>query len=382
MPRDAEHVAAPLVTAVDDVVERLPLSSSGDAANTPKPFSNHHLVQEPTAVPPNVWRIHGRDYDLTSFVDDHPGGALFILMGKGLDCTHFFEFYHLFSVPRERLRAYDVTPDGDKPPVPECDSAFMNDVRRMAREHFDQTSFRPGRHKASVLQWALMIGMLVGECYFIWRRLAPPDGSVGAGALAAYLNWLLMCNLMHDGCHAALSTRPWVNHLGQLLGAAPWSCGQAQWWLQHVVSHHPNINQLGLDSTHAGIERTRLTMRGWNPRRLAAAAALLLSHISSGTSRSILARPVDAHHFVPARWHRAVPPEIAPKPGSTFRGRAVPWRAAIAGAHQLACHVLAYLFATVSMVHVYTGLFGTSRDRTQDVEIAAAIPQPILLPRS
>ena len=87
-------------------------------------------------MPPHVWRIHGRDYDLTSFVDEHPGGALFILMGKGLDCTHFFEFYHCFSVPRKRLRQYDVTPDGCKPAVPECGSEFMCDVRAMVREHF------------------------------------------------------------------------------------------------------------------------------------------------------------------------------------------------------------------------------------------------------
>ena len=74
--------------------EELPLADDvSDAPADDDACFTHHRVTHPTAVPDNVWRIHGRDYDLTSFVDEHPGGALFILMGKGLDCTHFFEFF-------------------------------------------------------------------------------------------------------------------------------------------------------------------------------------------------------------------------------------------------------------------------------------------------
>ena len=92
-----------------------------------------------------------------------------------------------------------------------------------------------------------------------------PGGSVAAGVLAATINWLLMANLMHDGCHAALSTRPWLNHVGHFLGSAPFGCGMGGWWLQHVISHHPNINQLELD--------------------------------------------YDAHHMPWTRWHKDVRPE-------------------------------------------------------------------------
>ena len=35
--------------------------------------------------------LHGVVYDLTSFVDEHPGGAYMILLGKGTDCTLLFE---------------------------------------------------------------------------------------------------------------------------------------------------------------------------------------------------------------------------------------------------------------------------------------------------
>ena len=94
--------------------------------------------EDAPAVPPGIWRIHGRDYDLTSFVDKHPGGAFLILLGKGTDCTVLFETYHIFNEPRKRLRTHDVTPDGQQPEVPKGHevSPFMADVRTMVKEHF------------------------------------------------------------------------------------------------------------------------------------------------------------------------------------------------------------------------------------------------------
>ena len=272
--------------------EELPLADDvSDAPADDDACFTHHRVTHPTAVPDNVWRIHGRDYDLTSFVDEHPGGALFILMGKGLDCTHFFEFYHCFSVPRKRLRQYDVTPDGRKPAVPECGSEFMCDVRAMVREHFGASSCSHGRHKAGAAQLALLFSLWAAELPALYWWLFAPGGSVAAGVLAATINWLLMANLMHDGCHAALSTRPWLNHVGHFLGSAPFGCGMGGWWLQHVISHHPNINQLELD--------------------------------------------YDAHHMPWTRWHKDVRPERHHNK---------------AGVTQLVFHVVAYVISTFWMV--------------------------------
>jgi cytochrome b involved in lipid metabolism len=48
-------------------------------------------------VNPNLWVIHGQYYDLSSFVDRHPGGKEMILLGKGRDCTEMFESIHALS---------------------------------------------------------------------------------------------------------------------------------------------------------------------------------------------------------------------------------------------------------------------------------------------
>ena len=44
-----------------------------------------------------MWLIHGQEYDLSDFVDRHPGGKESILLGRGRDCTAMFESYHAFT---------------------------------------------------------------------------------------------------------------------------------------------------------------------------------------------------------------------------------------------------------------------------------------------
>lgn len=44
-----------------------------------------------------LWTIHGKDYDLSSFIHRHPGGMEAILLGRGRDCTAMFESYHPFT---------------------------------------------------------------------------------------------------------------------------------------------------------------------------------------------------------------------------------------------------------------------------------------------
>jgi len=194
-------------------------------------------------VSPQVWRVHGRDYDLSDFVDSHPGGALMLLLGKGTDCTMLFESYHIFNEPRKRLAKYDVTPDGLHPPVPDCPSPFMIDVRLMVKEHFKGRARYA--HKTSRQQLVLMLFVLLVELAAGWEWWV--HASVLSGVVAGAAATLLMIGLMHDASHGALTHYPHRNTLAHFVGCAPWVCGQCSWWLQHVVSHHAHTNEIGLD---------------------------------------------------------------------------------------------------------------------------------------
>jgi cytochrome b involved in lipid metabolism len=42
--------------------------------------------------------VRGKVYDLTTFVDEHPGGVDQMLLAAGRDVSQVFEMYHDFSV--------------------------------------------------------------------------------------------------------------------------------------------------------------------------------------------------------------------------------------------------------------------------------------------
>ena len=274
--------------------ETCPSDSSSTSRSIP--------AEDDDDVPAGVWRIHGRDYDLSSWVDEHPGGSMMILLGKGTDCTILFETYHTFNEPRKRLRGFDVTPDGLKPEVVACPSPFLVDVRSMVKQYFEGASLSPKRrgrversaHKASVVQLLLMILLLIGEGAATYWWLT--SGLLGAGFVAGFCGYLLMVNLGHDASHGALTRYPWINMLAHFAGNAPYVNGHASWSLQHVVSHHQHTNEVGVD--------------------------------------------VDAHHFPFARWHRQVAPEI--NGGRTCGG----W-------HNVFWHLITYLASTISMCIVH-----------------------------
>ena len=164
------------------------------------------MADESGDVPAGVWRIHGRDYDLTSFVDSHPGGAFLILLGKGTDCTILFETYHVFNEPRKRLRTHDVSADGLQPEVPACPSPFLVDVRNMVKQYFAEARGSDMRakvtraglvassaHKTSWAQLSRMALLLVCEGVATWFWLA--HGLLSAGFCAGprsscmHTNW-------------------------------------------------------------------------------------------------------------------------------------------------------------------------------------------------
>lgn len=41
------------------------------------------------------WFIHGKLYDLSSWLEEHPGGADFLTRCQGTDCTAAFEVHHI-----------------------------------------------------------------------------------------------------------------------------------------------------------------------------------------------------------------------------------------------------------------------------------------------
>ncbi|KAI8054691.1 cytochrome b5 [Syncephalis plumigaleata] len=57
----------------------------------------------------DLWMvIHGKVYDVTKFVEDHPGGEEVLLEQAGLDCTEAFEDVGHSDEARELLAKYII----------------------------------------------------------------------------------------------------------------------------------------------------------------------------------------------------------------------------------------------------------------------------------
>jgi cytochrome b involved in lipid metabolism len=65
--------------------------------------ANNNNNPKKTSSSPSLWWIHGKGYDLSDFVERHPGGIEAILLGKGRDCTAMVESYHAFSTQHWRV---------------------------------------------------------------------------------------------------------------------------------------------------------------------------------------------------------------------------------------------------------------------------------------
>ncbi len=59
-----------------------------------------------------MWKIHGKTYDLTNFLNSHPGGKTILESCKnGIDCTASFESYHALcnkNVINSIMKKYEI----------------------------------------------------------------------------------------------------------------------------------------------------------------------------------------------------------------------------------------------------------------------------------
>ena len=183
-----------------------------------------------------LWKIHGKYYDLSTF--RHPGGALAIDLLRGCDATDVFEQFHLFNDNHRRILAkMPAVFEADKPTKP---SAFHDEVKAMVRNHFQEK----GDHKASWSHLGLIMVVLAAYGMSLvwwwqgkWRSL---------GTLPIFA-WLLMSNMSHDGSHHAASRLPILNEIW-LLAASPLLYSYSSWYMQHCLSHHRYTNDPHLDA--------------------------------------------------------------------------------------------------------------------------------------
>ncbi|KAJ2726767.1 hypothetical protein GGI07_000278 [Coemansia sp. Benny D115] len=112
-----------------------------------KAFSGEEVSKHSTRE--DIWIvIHGKVYDVTTFLDEHPGGEEVILEHAGIDATEAFEDIGHSEDARDMLKAYFVG---------NLDGAARTTASRSAAEGEDDEDRAQIRHKQNSSSWGVMI---------------------------------------------------------------------------------------------------------------------------------------------------------------------------------------------------------------------------------
>jgi fatty acid desaturase len=209
----------------------------------------------------DLWSIDGKAYDLTPFLDRHPGGRRVLELARGeRDCTPSFESYHaladLDSI-RKMLAKYEVKSIDVPPPLYTfSDAGFYASVRGKVREHFraeaPTTAGSLTKRIKATNAWAAVVtvqaSMFVGAAYVAFFSDYGLCLRLSSAIFAAGVYIGLGFKVMHDGSHFALAAR---NVNANLIPAELWN--GFMWWqfdlwtLHHSVRHHAYTGHPRLD---------------------------------------------------------------------------------------------------------------------------------------
>lgn len=189
-----------------------------------------------------LWKIDGFYYDLSTFLDHHPGGRTALELARGQDCTILFYTYHLRlsenSYHWDMLKSFLVEPapsDIDK----KSESLSHDELYWEMKKEVCRVVENP---KIPWTRLCVAVVALVVQWFSIWKWLSL--GSIVWGALAGFLNMFGALQWSHDASHFAAFSSPFANEVA-VWTALPFIYHPQWWYLQHIVQHHVYTNDRG-----------------------------------------------------------------------------------------------------------------------------------------
>ncbi|CAH0483087.1 unnamed protein product [Peronospora belbahrii] len=196
--------------------------------------------------------VRGVVYDVTEWVDRHPGGRELVLLHSGRECTDTFNSYHPFSNRANVILAkYAIGKlvGGSEFPTYKPDTGFYKECCDRVHQYF-QDSKLDSRNPYSGL-WRMFVVATVGAIAYMGMNQLLSDNIYAHyawGAVFGVCQALSLLHVMHDASHAAITNSPtgWC-----LIGrfVMDWVAGanMVSWLNQHVVGHHTYTNVPGAD---------------------------------------------------------------------------------------------------------------------------------------
>ena len=194
-----------------------------------------------------TWNIYGKSYDLTEFINEHPGGSFILESTKNHpDITSLFESYHAFHKDidsiKKRLDKYEIK-DSDTS-IQKYDYTSYRELTQLVKEKF------PNRDsiKSNTLRIVSNILLIIGYIY-LTRFIILTELNLYLKLPVAYVLGTVDCafflfNTVHDSSHYAISTSPLINNIVYKVTSSLFLWNNDYWTNHHVISHHSDTGRL------------------------------------------------------------------------------------------------------------------------------------------
>lgn len=188
-----------------------------------------------------MWHIYGNEYDLTKFIDEHPGGSYILNMTKGLkDITLLFETYHTFAnrtkliemLEKYRINkelksiSYDYNNNNilkvNHYEYSNVDYEFLLKLDQYENSNYNKIldiikmKYQTRFHIKASPQF-ILYNMIILLCYLLFFYLSMfSDNNMIFRCLfsiiAGFLWTIILVNIMHNSSHFALTSNPIINY--------------------------------------------------------------------------------------------------------------------------------------------------------------------------
>lgn len=195
--------------------------------------------------------VDGCVYDITNFVDKHPGGREILLLALGRDATDLFNSYHPFTkIPRKILAKYRIGSLATfEHPVYRQDSGFYRDICQAVKEYFDRTGL-DSKAPAGMVSRMIPVYITFMFAYVLSYYVSGVPFSVRllCSILLGVCQGLPLTGWMHDASHTSIGhTERWWWNVGRF--SLDYISGSSflSWRNQHVLGHHVYTNVMCAD---------------------------------------------------------------------------------------------------------------------------------------
>jgi len=219
--------------------------------------------------------IRGQAYDVSDFVNKHPGGGQMLELGVGRDSTIMYESAHLRdavadkvldSLPKADLQellkrgvTLDLGPEEGKFATPRA-SKLHNTIRKRVVEEVMKplgkcVGAKGGR---GIPEWHIPVMLATWLASVVWFMSAPCWTSAALMGMA--MSWIGM-GVQHTANHGGIAKNSTVNYILGLTDDVCVGGSSLVWRYHHQVSHHQYCNHVGLDQdVHSSFPLIRLDL--------------------------------------------------------------------------------------------------------------------------